>query len=172
MPTFKNSNGQLYTKRLFFETSGDVNDKSFTLYTLKDEDYTVDGKTYISLYKRYLELEDLTEFDFATLYFDSYEHFKILCQANWFFEHVLRWRNELRLKIKAKVLKKLRSTSDDIQNKNYFEANKLLLNHLSEADKNKTKRGRPSKEEIAHNLKQTAKEDEMTTDDHKRIFAE
>lgn len=171
MPTFKNSNGQLYTKRLFFETSSGLNDKATVVYTLKDEDYTVDGVTYISLYKRYLDMEDLTEFDFASKYFDSYEHFRILCQAEWFFEHVTRWRNELRLKLKAQALNRLKGVAVESANKNYFEANKLLLNHLSEGDKDKPKRGRPSKAEVAQAVKEIAKEDMALADDHKRIFA-
>lgn len=170
-PVFKNSNGQLYTKRLFYETSGGLNDKSTVIYTLKDSDYTVDGVTYLSLYQRYLDMEDLTEFDFASTFFDSYEHFRILCQAEWFFEHVTRWRNELKLKLKAKALHRLKAVSSDTQNKNYFEANKLILSHLSEGDKDKPKRGRPNKEELAKAVKEVAKEDATLADDHKRIFA-
>lgn len=171
MPTFKNSNGQLYTKGLFFETSYGLNDKSTVIYTLKDEDYTVDGVTYLSLYKRYLAMEDLTEFDFASTFFDSYEHFRILCQAEWFYAHVSRWRRELKLKLKARVLNNISKAAQDLNNKNYFEANKLVLTHLSELDKDKAKRGRPSKEEVELKVKELAKEDQSITDDHKRIFA-
>lgn len=170
MPVFKNSNGQLYTKRLFYETTFGLNDRSSVIYTLKDEDYTVDGFTYISLYKKYLEMEDLTEFDFATAYFDSYEHFRILCQAEWFFDHVKRWRRELALKLKAKVLHNIKATSQDPQNKNYFEANKLILSHLSE-EKEKPKRGRPGKAEIDRAVKERADEELALADDHKRVFA-
>lgn len=148
-----------------------VNDKSTALYTLKDDDYTVEGKTYISLYRRYLQMEDLTEFDFATAYFDSYEHFRIMCQSDWFNEHVTRWRNELKLKLKAKALRNLKALASNEEAKNYFEANKLLLTHLNDEDKPKKGRGRPSKDEVAHAVKEIAREEYSLAEDHKRIFA-
>lgn len=167
---FKNASGQLYTKRLFYETSPGVNDRSSVLYTLKDQDHTVEGKTYISLYKRYLELEDVTEFNFANQYLDSYEHFRLLCDTEWFKDHIARWRTELQLKLRSRVLERIREIASDSTSKNSFEANKLLLSELT--PKSKPTRGRPGKSEIAQAVKEIAREDMSLADDHKRIFAD
>ncbi len=167
---FKNANGQLYTKRLFYETAIGVNDKSSILYTLKDNDHTIGEDTFVSLYKRYLSMEDLTEFHFANTYFDSYEHFKLLCACEWFKDHIARWREELRLKLRAKVLERVSEIARDRTSKNSFEANKLLLAELT--PKKSNSRGRPSKSEVAQAVKEIAKEDSALSDDHKRIFAD
>jgi hypothetical protein len=166
---FKNSNGQLYTKRLFFETTGLANDRDTVLYTLKDEDHTVEDKVYVSLYKRYLDLEDLTEFTFANTYFDSYEHFRILCQAEWFLDHVQRWRRELQLKLKGRAYEALKARMYDTTDKNSFEATKMLISLLTPQEK--SRRGRPDKEEIAKAVKDIAKEDQTLAEDHRRVFA-
>jgi len=174
-PIFKNSNNQLYTKRLFFEMCPLVNDKSTCIYTLKDFDHSYNGETYISLYQRYLDLEDTLEFDFANQYFESYEHFKILCQCEWFKPHIYRWRNELRLKLRSRAVQAIKSVSTNPQDKNYFEANKLILNgNLDLQDGKKSKgpgRGRPSNDEIALAVKEIAKEDQSLADDHNRVFS-
>ena len=169
MPTFKNPNNQLYTKRLFFEMSGLINDKSESLYTLKDEDYTVDGVTYISLYKRYLDLEDISEFQFANTYFDSYEHFRIIAATEWFLEHLQRWRRELSLKLKSRLYASLIARAGSSTDKNSFEALKMLLVAL-DPPKPST-RGRPAKEEVARAVKEIAREESLLADDHKRVFA-
>jgi hypothetical protein len=167
---FKNSNGQLYTKRLFFETTTLINDRDSAIYTLKDEDHVSDGKTYLSLYKRYLDLEDVTEFTFANQFFDSYEHFRILTQAEWFLDHVKRWRRELQLKLKNRLYDALKARASDPTDKNSFESVKLLINLLDPPQR--SSRGRPKKDEIAMAVKEIAKEEQSLADDHKRVFAQ
>lgn len=166
---FKNSNGQLYTKRIFFETCGVINDRDCVLYTLKDQDHEWEGNTYISLYKRYLELEDITEFQFANEYFDSYEHFRLLCQLEWFLDHVTRWRRELRLKLKNRLYDALKARAASSTDKNAFEAIKLLLTEVDPPQR--SGRGRPAKEEINKAVKEIAREEQSLADDHKRVFA-
>jgi hypothetical protein len=124
----------------------------------------------VSLYQKYLDLEDLTEFRFANQYFDSYEHFKILCESEWFKDHITRWREELRLKLRARVLDRITEIALDGTSKNSFEANKLLLSEL--ANKTPSGRGRPNKTEVAKAVKEIAKEEYALNDDHKRIFAD
>jgi hypothetical protein len=166
---FKNASGQLYTKRLFLEQSYDVNDKTPTIYTLKDEDYTTNGVTYVSLYKRYLEFKDVSEYFFARTFFESYEHFKMLCECSWFKPHIERWRRELSLTIRAAAINSILDVSRDVEHKNYFEANKMILSGAFE-DKRST-RGRPSKEEVAQSVKEMAKEDFMSDKDYERLVA-
>lgn len=94
---FKNGSGQLITKNLFLENA--YADKSQAIYTLKDEDHTLNGKDYPSLYLLYMNLEDQTEYEFANTYLYSWEHWKILQNCTWFIPYITRWREELSLKI-------------------------------------------------------------------------
>ena len=49
------------TQSLFLE----LGYTDFAIFTLKEDDYVYNDKTYISLKKLYLEMEDPTEYDFA-----------------------------------------------------------------------------------------------------------
>ncbi len=95
-------NNSRFLKHLFYETT--PADKKNVIYTLKD----IDHKGYPSLYRLYLELGDLTEYEFANKYLDGWEHWCMLCECNWFKPYVARWRQELDLKIKAQMLKGIR----------------------------------------------------------------
>lgn len=166
---FKNINGLLYTKRLFYEMVPGINDLSSTYYTLKDKDITVNDQVFISLYPRYLELEDVTEFEFANAYFDSYEHFQILCDTEWFKDHISRWRKELDLKLRGQALKRIQQVASNAQDKNYFEANKIIMKGEYKAP-TKSSRGRPSKSEISKAADKIAKEDLTIASDFNRII--
>lgn len=168
-PSFKNASGQLYTKRLFFEQAYDVNDKTPCIYTLKDEDFTLDDKTYVSLYPHYLRMEDLTEYRFATTFFESYEHFSLLCNCSWFKPHIERWRKELRLKIRQNAIENIRAVARDEGSKNFFEANKMILSGMLE-EKKGTSRGRPSKDEVSESVKEMAREDYSISKDYDRLI--
>lgn len=172
--TFKNPSGQLYTRRLFYELATDVNDRSMTIYTLKDDDHLAqDGETYLSLYARYLDLADPTEFIFANTYFASYEHWRMICETEWFKAHVERYRRELELKLKSKYLVQVQRVAEDPQHKNSFEALKYLLSTgWKEKAKDKPTRGRPSKNEIAQHVHEIAKEDRSLKEDWTRIVGE
>lgn len=166
---FKNSNGQLYTKRLFYETTTLINDRSSAIYTLKDQDHHADGRVYTSLYQAYLDMEDLTEYRFANRFFDSYEHLRLLNQAEWFSEHITRWRRELRLKLQSRAYDALLGLMKDGTSRNSFEATKLVLALLDPTEK--ARRGRPDKHEINKVVKEIAREEQSLADDHSRVFA-
>lgn len=133
-------NNSRYTKSLFLEESYD--DRSTVLYTLKDVDH--DG--YPSLYRKYLEMGDLTEITFARTYFDGWEHWQMICDSSWFKPFIARWRKELELSVRAQALLEVQAVARTPEHKSSYEANKYLLSGAWKQDKGK--QGRPSKEEI------------------------
>lgn len=144
-----------YTRGLFYEMS--YEDPSTAIYTLKDKDY----KSYISLYSRYLNLEDPYEVTFANTYFEGWEHWQMVANTAWFKPIIERWRKELALRIRAKALNQIREIAKDETSRSSFAANKLLLEGGWMDKEEKAKVGRPSKDEIrkqADNLFELEKE--------------
>jgi hypothetical protein len=141
---FKNSMGGFYLKQLFYETT--LADKSTVVYTLKDRDH----EGFPSLYKLYMGMEDVTEYEFANTYLDSWTHWQRLSEATWFKPYIERWREELRLKLLARHLNMIKKKAEG-DDKSSLEASKYLI----EQKWSKDKVGRPSKEAIkekAHEL--------------------
>lgn len=163
---YKNSNGVLYTKALFIEHS--YSDPSRTLYTLGNEDHP---KGYISLYKKYLEADDPTEWAFANLYFDSWEHWELITKCSWFKPIVTSWRKQLELKILSEALARLRSEAKS-STRDAFAANKFLIEKkwLTPAEK-KAQVGRPSKEAIKREAHFLFTDAQSAQDDYDRILA-
>lgn len=160
---FRNSTNGRYLKGLFFEQT--LADKSSVVYTLKDWDHL----SYPSLYRLYMEMEDLTEYEFANAYLDGWEHWEMLCQCEWFKPYVERWRKELTLKIQARALKALRAEAES-SSKNAFVANKFLVDK-GWVDKSEKAhgRGRPSKDEVKKAADAIALSDKRLEEDLQRL---
>lgn len=156
-------NNSRYTKALFLEESYD--DRSTVLYTLKDVDH--DG--YPSLYRKYLEMGDLTEITFARTYFDGWEHWQMICESSWFKPFISRWRRELELTMRAKALAAVLEVANTPDHKSSYEANKWLLGGYWKDPDTKNKQGRPSKEEIKRQANELFLQKNDTTEDLKRI---
>lgn len=150
-----------YTRGLFLEES--YEDQSAVLYSLRDHDHA----RYPSLYRKYLEMGDLTEINFAREYFEGWEHWQNVCQCNWFKPYIARWRHELELQLKAQALVEIRKVAENPDHKSSYEANKFLLNGTWKDKKDKV--GRPSKEEIKRQANELFEEKFDTTNDLARI---
>lgn len=161
---FRAQNNTLLTKALFFETT--LADKSTVLYTLKDKDHTYEGTTYPSLFQKYLESNDPTEYRFATTYLDGLYHWETLCECTWFKPYLERWRHELSLRMKSEALARIMREAKT-SSKDSFMANRYLLEKGWESEK--SKRGRPSKEEIKQAATDIARTETSLLDDLKRI---
>ncbi len=157
---YVNASGNRYTKAIFYELAVD---KSQVLYTLKDRDH----KGFLSLYLLYMECGDLTEYTFANLYLEGWEHWKILCECSWFQPYVARWREELHLKHAALALIQVKRIAAGAETSS-LTANKYLL----EKGWKKTLEpvGRPTKEAIKRKAKEMVLTQEEINEDHKRIF--
>lgn len=160
---FRGTSGRRYLKGLFYETT--LADKSTVVYTLKDHDH----EGYPSLYRLYMEEKDPTEYRFASKYLEGYSHWEELCGASWFQPYVARWRRELELYIKSHALVNIFEEADHPEGKNFFNANKYLLER-GWIEKEKNTRGRPSKQDIKEAATQLAQEQERIDGDFQRLI--
>lgn len=151
---------------LFFEQTRHA-DKRNVVYTLKDQDH----KGYKSLYRLYMEAEDLSEWHFAEAHLDGYEHWEMLTKCSWFQPYVERWRRELELKIRGRALMAVKEVAADPDNKNTYLANKLLLQGgWKDKDEDAaTRRGRPSKADIKKEAESQAEAAKQLQEDLERI---
>lgn len=159
---FRAMNGQRLLRGLFYEET--TSKETQPLYTIKD----YDEHNLPSLFRLYMEMEDETEYLFATAYLDGYEHWEMLCQCTWFQPIVERWRKELQLKLTAKRLKVLIDDSTDITSKSRTSSARYLLEQ-GWRTKEEIKRGRPSKDEVRHELDKQVKEEKTVQEDLARI---
>lgn len=156
----KNPSGQKYTSRLFLEQSYQYNDKSMVQYTLRDTDHP---EGYKSLRLCYLSCEDPTEYTFAEEYLDGWAHWKLLQEAEWFKPYIMRWREELRLILKRKLLQRIEAFAYDPDNKFPLEALKTLLKEVDtlKPAEGKSRVGRPNKEVTKDIESESALEDDL-----------
>ena len=157
---YRNNNNQLLGSGLFYEFASEARD--FLLYTREKEDKVVDGKTYVSLHKAYLELADVTESKFVEKYFESWDHFEWLCSTKWFGEYISLWRKELELRLRSSALENIVTIASEPSSKSYYEANKFLLQG-GWKDSGDKKRTKVTKDEIKKTL-------DKEEDDYLRIF--
>lgn len=144
-------------------------DRDSAIYSIQDKDREKLGKPYPSLYRLYLEMEDLTEYQFALKYMESWEHWQMLCECTWFQPYLTRWRTELELKLKAQALQNLLLEARD-GGKNCYNANKFLIEKgwIDKSTEPK-RRGRPSKAEIAREAAEQVFNHNQIADDYKRL---
>lgn len=155
------------TKGLFLETTTVEERENFgSSWTLKEQDHLFNGKTYISMKRIFLEMEDVTEYEFALATLGSFVHWETLCKSTFFKPHVEQWRKELNLKLKAKGMKSIVKAATTDENLS-FQAMKYLADNQY-LDKG-SKRGRPSKEDVKAELKKQADENRVFLDDAERI---
>lgn len=159
---FRSPNNARYLKGLFFETT---TNPETVVYTLKDRDHN----GFPSLYRLYMEESDDTEYLFAMKHLDGWEHWEMLTRCTWFEPFISRWRKELYLKKTATLLKNIEAEANSKISKNHFAANKLLLDREWEGKVPKSKRGRPSKDEVAGKLKEEAEDAKRQAADLQRI---
>lgn len=144
MNRFRNSSNQRLTKSLFFEES---EDRSLVVYTLKDQDHTVDGVVYPSLYRLFMQAEDLLEYEFAVSNLDGWEHWQMLKSCSWFKPYYKRWKEELETKVMSRSLARLKAEAAS-SSKNAYLANKFLIERGWVPKEEKKPVGRPTKERI------------------------
>lgn len=150
--------GRYVTQGLFYDFNYD---DSNAVYVLHWEDKTVGEVVYPSLKRLFLEMEDLTEYNFANTYLCNWEHWQKMNGNKILREQFDKWREELELKLRAKNAKHLLKLASE----GNFAAAKWFANkEWSEA-----KRGRPSKEEKEARLKEEAKLEKEISEDASRV---
>ncbi|AJT60707.1 hypothetical protein [Citrobacter phage CVT22] len=132
----KASNGVPLTQGLFLE----IGYTDFAVFTTKDEDYDYNGKTYPSLKRLYLEMEDLGEYEFATTYLLGWNHWQRMCANKQILKYIEEWRYELELKLRSRAIKTMK---DKIGTEQGINAAKWI----AEKGWDKKAVGRPNKQE-------------------------
>ena len=163
---FKSSGGQFYTRQIFYEMN--TGEPSLVLYTLKDYDVILDGRTIPSLSRLYIDMADVSEYNFALTYFGSWKHWKMISEANWFKEYITPMREELATKLMAQSLKRVADLAGG-DTRDAFQANRYLLDKgwITKVGP----KGRPSKESIKKEAEALFKEKNEFDQDFERLVA-
>lgn len=135
-------------------------------YTLEREDK---GEIK-SLYKLYMECEDLTEWSFADKYLLGWEHWEKLLGNAKVLKQVELWRRDLEQKLKSRAFQEIMLEAQE-GGKNAFEANKILLNGKwkEQIKVDTSKRGRPSKAEIDSKTQAILDQNKSLEETYKRL---
>lgn len=155
----KDPMGRYRTQSLFRE----FYQKDPPIWTLSEED--PQGKLP-SLKALYMEVGDPTEYQFAMEAFGSWKQWLKIKSAKAIQPYIEDWSMELSLKIRSEGIRGVMLESKNGKNK--YNASKALAEGFWSKE-SAAKRGRPSKEEVAKELKIAAKLDAEFADDAERI---
>lgn len=157
----KDSQGRFRTQSLFIEYQ---NDKYPAPFTLKEYDH----KGALSMYRKYIEIGDPTEYSQAIGLLGSWRHWEMLTSSKWFKPFLTQWRNELKVKFESDRYREMKTTAQACaQTPQGIQATKWLAERYN--DPEVLKRGRPSKAEKAQALKQLQEEQELLNDEASRL---
>lgn len=153
------SRGRPILQGLFLE----LNYEPYCVYSLRDEHTTYQDKLYPSLGKLYVELEDPTEYEFANKYLYNWSHWQKLQTNKTLAKYIDQWREELEYRLRSKATKNMLEAASG----GNYQAMKWI------ADKGWAVkgRGRPSKQDIAHEKAVATKMSEEYSADVFRLFA-
>lgn len=156
-------NNARFTRQLFYEY-GFKTDKQYVLYTLKRTDH----EGYPSLYRLYIEMEDVTEWEFANKYFEDFDHWQVLCECEWFKPLIRQWRDELQRKLTARGLAVVKNEAMG-GGRNALAAAKYLMERGWESKEEKLKMTKDAKEAIKKEAQRIAEEEQSLNDAMERV---
>lgn len=166
---FKNSGGNFYLQALFWDKNTDPL-KTNSIYTLKDEDHTVGNKTYPSLRKLYVALEDLTEYEFSQKYLGGWPHWKKLRECSWFQPFYEEWREELEIRVRARALNEIKAKAYNPDHKDNLTASKFIVSGGWEKKPEKGGVGRTTKQKIQTEAEKLFKTKDEIEEDYNRLL--
>lgn len=167
---FRNSSGARYTRSMFWETSVNlpiedrVSEPRFTLMT--------DKPGLVNFRKAYVQLGDPSGYQMAQRYLEDYDHWRLLMRSPWFKAAKVLWDEELDAKLSSEGMQAIRELADGGEHvpvATQLSAAKYLADKTFRKAPSVASRGRPSKEEVAGNLKQATAETADTAADAARI---
>lgn len=122
----KGTNGVTRTNTLFYELC--YSNPENALFTTKEDDIEVRGKTYVSLRKLYVAMvpNDPTEYEFAQVVFGSWEIWQNIAKSSKVKPLVEKWRREVEVKVKSEAIKAIAEEMRS-NGRSSFTAAKLLL---------------------------------------------
>lgn len=159
--TLKDSLGRFRTQSLFYESRHPKYPAPFTL-----KDYEHKGR--MSMYQKYMEIGDPTEYRTAIALLGSWRHWQVLTSASWFQPHIERWRKELKIKFESdRYAEMLKIEESHTGTPMGLQATKWLAERYSDVPKKK--RGRPTKAEVTANAKEESQEEKLLLEEAERL---
>lgn len=143
--------GRSRSVSLFVETVRPTQEGFVPIFTLKENDWEMDGVKYFSLRKIYLSYDHIPgmEYEFAIDVFGSWETWDGLRKNRTIRHHIDRWREEMEFKVRAMAIKNMIETS-----KSGGPGAAAAARWLAEKGYvPKAERGRPTKAEVAREVK-------------------
>lgn len=168
-PPYRAPNGRWFTDGLFWERNERL-DHCLPVFSLHRDrkDYSNPTGLLVNCRRTFLALKDPTGYAWAMTYLADYAHWKTLCGLTWFKDALDLWKEELDLLLQSEALKKIEETArGDTQSA--YQAAKYLAN--LEHRRTSSGRGRPSKAEVAGELKRQTEAAALINDDYNRVFA-
>ena len=162
---FKNNSGRWLTKALFCELTLPDN-REHCLFTLKDDNHTLDGIEYVSLKKAFLACAyDPTEYEFANKYLGGWSHWKELQNTKDIAPLVEEWREERDVMLRSIGVKKM------VEMAKSQEASFQAVQWLTKKgwEENTQKAGRPTKEQVKGHIAEEARAKKEVVNDFDRI---
>ena len=150
--------GKFRTQSLFLELG--YSDEA--IFTLKDQDYEYEGRKLISLKRLYLEMDDPTEYNFATTHLMGWRHWQRMCENKAIRAYINEWRDELEVKLRCRAV----GDAINAARTGNFQAAKWV------ADRGWATRGagRPSKADVNHEKSVQAQIDNEYKGDVIRLY--
>ena len=163
--TYLDKMGRYRTMSLFLETNyGNTDPLLEPIYTLKEREH----KGLISARKLYVSMMDPTEYKFAKAFLNSWGHWKKLCEADWFQPHLEAWREELEVKMRSLAVAQIQLAAEG-ESAAAVSAAKYIADKGWDKRSSGPKRGRPTKEDVAHERKIRADMEDEVDQAMKRI---
>jgi hypothetical protein len=163
MVPLRNSKGSLKTAMLFDTPANKVSEE--TVFTMRRSDHYVNGFYLFSFRKLFMSIPDFTGYKQSIFLFDDHKHLLKLKDNKLLSEFIEDCFSELEMKYYSESLETIlnQAASGDIK---AISAARFIV---EEGYKNKSKKGRPSNEEIAGNLKQETEREKKFLEDAARI---
>lgn len=163
----KDSLGRARTMSLFRETMPQNSpfDPVFTL-----EEKSKDGLP--SAKEIYMSAEDPTEYTPAMRITGNWQVWKRITESEWFKPYIDEWREELEVKIRSKHLQSIMGIAAEGSETQAMKASQFLYKENwmgGEGSSTKSKRGRPTKAEIAHEKRVRAAMEKESEETLKRL---
>jgi len=136
-------------KGLFIEWAK-ISENPIAVYTIKRQDYEVDGILYPSLYRLYMETEDVTEARFVEGYLYDWDQWNSIASSSYYRDEIARWRTELKAKVLGRLVDELIKDATS-GSKSSKSSAKFLVEKLSKQDK-----GRPTTAAVATTEEKTS----------------
>lgn len=154
---FKDRMGKYITQGLFLEF--EYNPER-ALYTFKDEDFFYKGQWFPSIRRLYMEVADPTEYEIATTYFWGWEHWKQIVGNTELRHEILKWREELEVKLRSRAAKSMLLAS---------ATNGAAAKWVADGKWTPTKQGKPTKQRQALDRKVREAAESEAAEDAKRL---